>query len=67
MDLKAGHIPGAINMFREILGTDSFVDQVVSSQSPLGAAVLGHCVGDEVSYAAPNGRTISVTIRKVTS
>lgn len=52
---------------REILGTDSSVDQAVSPQSPLGAAVLGHRVGDEVSYAAPNGRTISVTIRKVTS
>ena len=52
---------------REILGTDSSVDQAVSPQSPLGAAVLGHRVGDEVSYAAPNGRTISVTITKVAS
>ena len=52
---------------REILGTDSSVDQAVSPQSPLGAAVLGHRMGDEVSYAAPNGRTISVTITKVAS
>ena len=29
-----------------------------SPHSRRGAAVLGHRVGDEVSYAAPNGRTI---------
>ncbi len=50
---------------REILATDSSVDQAVSPQSPLGAAVVGHRVGDEVSYEAPNGKTISVTIVKV--
>lgn len=50
---------------REILATDSSVDQAVSPQSPLGAAVVGRRVGDEVSYEAPNGKTISVTIVKV--
>lgn len=52
---------------REILGTDDSVDQAVSPQSPLGAAVLGRHVGDEVSYTTPTGRSISVTITKVTS
>ena len=52
---------------REILGTDDSVDHAVSPQSPLGAAVLGKRVGDEVTYAAPTGRSISVTITKVTS
>lgn len=50
---------------REILGTDDSVDHAVSPQSPLGAAVLGRRVGDEVSYEAPNGRTINATVIKV--
>ena len=33
---------------REILGTDASIDQAVSPQSPLGAAVLGHRVGSPV-------------------
>ena len=52
---------------REILGTDSSVDHAVSPQSPLGAAVLGRRVGDDVSYEAPNGRTLTVRIVKVDS
>lgn len=52
---------------REILGTDSSVDHAVSPQSPLGAAVLGRRVGDDVSYEAPNGRSITVRITKVES
>ncbi|RRD03723.1 transcription elongation factor GreA [Arachnia propionica] len=52
---------------REILGTDSSVDHAVSPQSPLGAAVLGRRVGDDVSYEAPNGRTLTVRIIKVSS
>lgn len=47
---------------REILGTDDSIDQAVSPQSPLGAAVTGKKVGDAVSYEAPNGKTIHVTI-----
>lgn len=47
---------------REILGTDDSIEQAVSPQSPLGAAVVGKKVGDEVSYDAPNGKTIHVTI-----
>ncbi|MFV0428962.1 MAG: transcription elongation factor GreA [Arachnia sp.] len=52
---------------REILGTDSSVDQAVSPQSPMGAAILGHRVGEDVSYEAPNGKTISVRILTVES
>ena len=50
---------------REVLGSDSSVANAVSPQSPLGAAVLGHQKGDEVSYQAPNGKSISVTIVQV--
>ena len=35
---------------------------VFSDRSPLGAAVNGKRVGDSVSYVAPNGKTIEVTI-----
>ena len=47
---------------REVLGTDDSIEQAVSPQSPLGAAVTGKKVGDKVSYDAPNGKTIHVTI-----
>ncbi len=47
---------------REILGTDESIEQAVSPQSPLGAAVTGKRVGDDVSYEAPNGKTIHVKI-----
>jgi transcription elongation factor GreA len=36
--------------------------QVYSEQSPIGAAVNGKSVGDTVSYLAPNGKSIEVTI-----
>jgi len=36
--------------------------QVVSPQSPLGSAILGAKKGDTVSYEAPNGKQIKVTI-----
>ena len=51
---------------REVLGTDSSVDYAVySPQSPLGAAVLGAKVGDEVRYSAPTGKEIMVVVTKV--
>ncbi|WP_291527528.1 GreA/GreB family elongation factor [Bifidobacterium sp. UBA744] len=36
---------------------------VISPESPIGAAINGAKVGDEVSYQAPNGRQITVTIK----
>lgn len=39
---------------------------VISPESPIGAAILGAKEGDTVSYKAPNGREISVTITKAT-
>ena len=36
---------------------------VISPESPIGAAIMGAHTGDTVSYAAPNGREISVTIK----
>ncbi len=51
---------------RELLGLDASVDtNVYSPQSPLGAAILDKRKGDAVSYVAPNGRTINVTVLKV--
>ncbi|MEA4943574.1 MAG: transcription elongation factor GreA [Propionicimonas sp.] len=52
---------------REVLGLDDAVDiEVYSPQSPLGAAILGAAPGDTVSYAAPSGSAIEVTIVSVT-
>ena len=50
---------------REVLGTDDSVTNAVSPQSPLGAAVVGRKVGEDVSYLAPTGKTIHVTILRV--
>ncbi|MEJ6489848.1 transcription elongation factor GreA [Leucobacter sp. USCH14] len=38
---------------------------VYSAESPLGAAILGRKVGEEVTYAAPTGKEIAVTIVSV--
>jgi transcription elongation factor GreA len=51
---------------RELLGLDASVDvNVYSPQSPLGAAILGKKKGDAVSYVAPNGKSINVSVVKV--
>lgn len=51
---------------REVLAVDDSLEHsVYSPQSPLGAAVLGAKVGDEVSYEAPNGKTIHVKVTAV--
>ena len=39
---------------------------VYSDASPMGAALLGAQAGQEVSYEAPNGRTIKVKVLRVT-
>jgi len=36
----------------------------ISNESPLGRAMLGHRVGDEVEWSSPSGRS-RVRIRKV--
>jgi transcription elongation factor GreA len=38
---------------------------VYSPDSPIGKQVLGHKVGDSVSYTAPNGRSVTVEITGV--
>ena len=45
---------------REVAG-DTDLD-VYSEMSPLGAAIVGHKIGDTASYKAPNGRQIAVKI-----
>lgn len=42
--------------------TDNADLETYSEQSPLGAAVLGASEGETRSYAAPSGKSISVTI-----
>ncbi|MCL1899606.1 MAG: transcription elongation factor GreA [Promicromonosporaceae bacterium] len=48
---------------REMTDVVSDVD-VYSPQSALGAAILGHSVGDTVTYTAPNGKDFQVQIRQ---
>ncbi len=48
---------------REMAG-DSDLD-VYSEKSPLGMAIMGHLEGDTVTYAAPNGKEITVELLKV--
>jgi len=51
---------------REMLGLDADIDtQVYSPQSPLGQAVMDAHAGDQVSYTAPNGRTIELEVVSV--
>ena len=51
---------------RELVGLDDTVDtNVYSPQSPLGSAIVGKKKGEAVSYVAPNGRSINVTVVKV--
>lgn len=52
---------------REIVGDDDEGLDVYSEQSPLGQAIIGHKVGDTVSYTAPNGTEIAVTIVDVST
>lgn len=40
---------------------------VLSPTSPLGSALLGHRIGDEVTYTLPNGRAITVVLVDVQS
>ncbi|BDR54453.1 transcription elongation factor GreA [Bombiscardovia apis] len=37
--------------------------EVISPESPIGAAIMGHKKGDSVSYKTPNGKEIAVTIK----
>ena len=46
-----------------VLGTRATDYDIISPESPIGAAINGAHAGDTVSYTAPNGREISVTIK----
>ena len=51
---------------REVMGLDDSVDlEVFSPQSPLGAAIMGRKVGETVTYIAPTGKPIEVTVVEV--
>ncbi|MGI9158000.1 MAG: transcription elongation factor GreA [Marmoricola sp.] len=48
-----------------LLGAREMADddiQVFSPQSPLGSALIGHRVGDTVTYTAPSGKELKVVI-----
>ncbi len=48
---------------RELLALDDSVDlEVYSPQSPLGVAISGKRKGDQATYAAPNGKKVTVEI-----
>ncbi|MGQ4537744.1 transcription elongation factor GreA [Dermabacteraceae bacterium P7074] len=59
-----------LNMERTfLLGNREIADseddlEVFSTDSPLGAAIKGSKVGDTVQYVAPNGKELSVEIKK---
>lgn len=50
---------------REMLAVGENDLEIYSPQSPLGEALLGAKAGENVSYLAPNGKTISVTVAAV--
>jgi transcription elongation factor GreA len=50
---------------REIIGDDETLT-VYSEKSPMGAAILGHEPGDNVTFDAPNGKTIEVKVISAT-
>ena len=51
---------------RELMALDDSTDiEVFSPQSPLGTAITGRKVGEKVTYEAPNGKPIEVTILEV--
>ena len=56
---------GQLRRTRAIALDEEIETHVFSPQSPLGGAVLGAAKGDKVSYKAPNGRNIEVTILDV--
>ena len=48
---------------RELLALDESVDiEVYSPQSPLGVAISGKRRGEQATYAAPNGKKVTVEI-----
>ena len=66
--LQAGMVV-TVEMFGDketfLLGSREISDDsmhVFSEKSPIGAAVNGAKVGDTVSYEAPNGKQVEVTI-----
>ena len=66
--LVTAKIAGEVSTFllgnREIAADAEDLD-VYPESSPIGQAIVGHVVGDTLSYTAPNGREIPVEIVKV--
>jgi transcription elongation factor GreA len=45
--------------------TDSLSNRI-SNDSPVGAAAIGHVIGDTISYATPSGKMRKLTITNIT-
>ena len=60
MDMAGREMVGVLGSRDIAVATDY---DVISPESPIGAAIMGAHAGDTVSYQAPNGREISVTIK----
>ena len=61
---KEGEVGDGSVVTLELNGRSIATDyDIISPESPIGAAINGAHAGDTVSYTAPNGREISVTIK----
>lgn len=58
---KIAFLLGSREVAETLTGEDGDL-QVFSDKSPMGAAITGHKVGDELSYEAPNGKEISLKV-----
>lgn len=60
---------GSDDETRFLLGSAELAEgsdiDVFSPESPIGKAVLGHKIGDELSYTTPNGKQVKVKVLKV--
>lgn len=57
---KITFLLGSREVAETLVGEDDL--QVYSEKSPMGQAINGHKVGDELTYEAPNGKTIPLKV-----
>jgi transcription elongation factor GreA len=60
-------IPEKVHLLGYFVAGRESDDEVFSlaTTSPLGAALLGHSVGDEISYSSPSGKILFVKIQDI--
>ena len=57
---KITFLLGSREVADTLVGDDDL--QVYSEKSPMGQAIMGHKVGDELTYQAPNGKDIPLKV-----